>query len=231
VPAYDISAACSGYIYALSAAYDYLQTRPNGRVLVLTTEAMSKVVNEEDFTTAVLFGDAATATILYGEAHRDRAEALIHRPLISASGEDGSALAVPLPDSGGHVHMDGRAVFTEAVRRMIDMLDRACAEAGMETADLGLIVPHQANGRIVEAMRARLNGAADRVVNDVGDCGNTSSSTIPLVLSKRLQPQQSKVYVGLCSFGAGFTFAAAVVEKLQRGVGCRQQLPATHATI
>jgi 2-oxoisovalerate dehydrogenase E1 component len=212
MPAYDISAACTGYIYALSAAYDFLQTRPSGRVLVLTTEAMSTAVNENDFGTAILFGDAATATVLYGDAHRERAKALLHRPVISAAGEDGTSLAVPLPGSGGHVRMDGRAVFAGAVRRMIEMLEQACAELGIGVDDLDLIVPHQANGRIVEAVRARLNGAAGRVVNDVGDRGNTSSSTIPLVLCRLMERRLPEGKLGLSAFGAGFTFAAAVME-------------------
>lgn len=212
IPAYDISAACSGYLYALGQAFDFLQTRPQSRVLVLTAEAMSRVVDPNDFDTAILFGDAATATIVYGANHIGKSLARLHRPVLLGRGEDGSILSVPAPGGESFVKMDGRKVFAEAVRSMHGALKRACDDAGIAVGDLDLIVPHQANARIIEAVRQRL-GPAARVANDVELRGNTSSSTIPLVLHDLLSRPDAPETIGLCAFGAGFTYGAAVLRK------------------
>jgi 2-oxoisovalerate dehydrogenase E1 component len=94
---------------------------------------------------------------------------------------------------------------------MLQMLERGCVEAGLEVDRLDLVVPHQANGRIIEAVRERLGGRAT-VLNDVANYGNTSSSSIPLALSNVLAERSGRKRVGLCAFGAGFTFGAAVLE-------------------
>jgi 2-oxoisovalerate dehydrogenase E1 component len=211
--AYDVMAACTGYLYALGIAWDHLQSRPAGRVLVITTEEMSRVVNPNDFGTAILFGDAATATIVYGAEHIERARAALHRPLLSARGEDGTALRVPLGGDGEFVHMDGKKIFTEAVRRMTTILEKAVQQSGLSVTDLDLVIPHQANGRIIEAVQARLHCPAERLRNDVRDHGNTSSSTIPLALVEVLNDRISR-RIGLCAFGAGFTFGAAILHQI-----------------
>jgi len=211
IPAYDVMAACTGYLYALGIAWDHLQSRPAGRVLVITTEEMSRAVNPNDFGTAILFGDAATATIIYGAEHIERARAALNRPLLSAHGEDGTALRVPLGGDGEFVHMDGKKIFTEAVRRMTTILEKTCQQVGCSVSDLDLVIPHQANGRIIEAVQARLRCPPERVRNDVRDHGNTSSSTIPLALSKELQGARNR-RIGFCAFGAGYTFGAAILQ-------------------
>ena len=211
IPAFDVMAACTGYLYALGSAWDYLQTRPNARVLVLTSEVMSKVVNPEDFDTAVLFGDAASATIVSGSSHLAGAKMRLHRPLLAARGEPGEVLHVPHGGNGDFVKMDGKKVFSEAVRRMTTMLERACSEIGWKVEDLDLIVPHQANGRIIEAIQTRLRRSAGLVRNDVAEHGNTSSSTIPLALAK-VRRTTADQKIGICAFGAGLTFGAAVLE-------------------
>ena len=104
--AFDINAACSGYLYALQAGYDFLQSRPHGRVLVVTTEVLSPLLDPEDFDTAILFGDAASATVLYGEAHFEKARARLYRPELSAKSDVGRrAVRAPVarrlhPDAG-----------------------------------------------------------------------------------------------------------------------------------
>ena len=115
VQAFDINAACSGYLYALQSGYDYLQSRPDGRVLVVTSEVLSPLLDLDDFDTAILFGDAASATILYGEEYMDKSRAQLHRPDLSAKGDVGGALSVPLLHDG-FIQMRGRKVFSEAVR-------------------------------------------------------------------------------------------------------------------
>jgi 2-oxoisovalerate dehydrogenase E1 component len=212
MPCFDILAACTGYLYALSSAFDFLQSRPTARVLIVTAEVLSQVTNPDDFDTSPLFGDAASATILYGSALNQPCAAQLHRPLISASGEDGALIHVPAPGNG-FVKMDGKKVFADAVRQMIAMLTRACGERQLTVKDLDLIVPHQANARIIEAIRSRLAIPAERVVNRIEDTGNTSSSSIPLCLEHVLAAQPSGSRLGLCAYGGGLTFGAAIMTK------------------
>jgi 2-oxoisovalerate dehydrogenase E1 component len=209
VPAYDINAACSGYLYALAAGYDLLQSRPGARILIVTTEALSQVTDPGDFSTEILFGDAASATVLYGAEHFDGAWARLSRPVLAAVGDNGSCLRVPSPGSG-FMMMDGRVIYREAIRCMGTALARACAQEVIELENLSRVVPHQANGRIIEALRDRL-GLGQRVVNHIRHCGNTGSSSIPLVLAE-LGPSWGPGRVGLCAFGGGFTFGAAVLN-------------------
>lgn len=213
VPAYDLLAACSGYLYALSSAWDFLQTRPGAHVLVLTTEVMRQITNPDDPETSPIFGDAATATVVTTSAAPGTGLARLHRPLIDGRGEDGTTLLVPLPGSGNGVRMEGRRVFSEAVRRMNGVLADVCLEAGIGIGDLDLIVPHQANGRIIDAMRTRLKLPPDRVWNEIGEQGNTSSSTIPLALDTVLRRPGPASRIGLCAFGGGFTWAGAILDK------------------
>lgn len=206
--AYDINAACSGYLYALQSGYDYLQSTPQGRVLVVTAEVLSPLVDRSDFDTAILFGDATSATILYGEAHYEQAKARLFRPDLSAKGEDGTTLSVPLLHSG-FIQMKGQRVFAEAVRSMIASLNRVCDQQQLAVNDLNLVVPHQANQRILDAIQHRIR---PRVYSNIREHGNTSSSSIPLCLAEVLPTLKSGDRVGLCAFGGGFTFGAGILE-------------------
>ena len=212
VAAYDLQAACSGYLYALAAAFDHLQVRPDGAVLVLTSELMRRIVDIDDPATSPIFGDAATATILTGDTSMARRLALFRRPFVSARGETGKTLFVPLPGPDAHVRMDGRRIFGEGVRRMGGALREACARSGLAIEDLDLIVPHQANGRIIEALRSRLHLPAERVWNEIRFRGNTSSSSIPLALATILRQPRRPRRIGVCAFGAGYTFGGAICE-------------------
>lgn len=206
--AYDINAACSGYLYALQAGYDYLQSTPLGRVLVVTAEVLSPLLDPEDFDTAILFGDATSATVLYGEAHFDKAKARLHRPELSAKGEDGSTLTVPLLHDG-YIQMKGRRVFSEAVRLMVTSLNRACDREGLRVEDLSLVIPHQANQRIIDAIQSRIGV---RVYSNIRKYGNTSSTSIPLCLSDVFPTTKKGERLGLCAFGGGFTFGACILQ-------------------
>jgi 2-oxoisovalerate dehydrogenase E1 component len=206
--AYDINAACSGYLYALQAGYDYLQSTPQGRVLIVTAEVLSPLLDPSDFDTAILFGDATSATVLYGEAHFEHAKARLYRPDLSAKGEDGSSLSVPFRHDG-FIQMKGRKVFSEAVRSMIASLTRACQHQGLGVEDLRMVVPHQANQRILDAIQHRLGL---EVYSNIREHGNTSSSSIPLCLSELLPQLQKGDRLGLCAFGGGFTFGAGILE-------------------
>jgi len=207
--AYDINAACSGYLYALQSGYDYLQSTPDGRVMIVTAEVLSPLLNPNDFDTSILFGDATSATILYGESHFEKATARLFRPELSAKAEDGSTLSVPLPHDG-YIQMKGRRVFTEAVRSMIASLTRACERQGMMVQDLSMVVPHQANQRILDAIASRIG---IEVFSNIRHFGNTSSTSIPLCLSEVLPQLDGGTRIGLCAFGGGFTFGASILQK------------------
>jgi len=212
--AHDINAACSGYLYALQEAHDMLQHDPAAKILIVTSETLSPVLDSADPQTFFLFGDAATASLVSCERRGGNIHAIVRRPHLSALGAEERILYVPSIQSREFLEMDGKPVFRIAVRKMIDMLDRACAAESMTVDDLAMIVPHQANERIMEAIRKAIKFPTDKVFYFIRDYGNTSSNTIPLsleALSKRL-PAGDRV--GLTAFGGGFTFAAGVLEIL-----------------
>jgi 2-oxoisovalerate dehydrogenase E1 component len=214
VQAWDINAACSGYLYALQSAYDYLTNRPAARVLVLTAETLSPVLDPTDPGTLFLFGDCATASLVSREPDRPTATARIHRPVLSAKGEDASILYVPFPGAREHLQMSGQQVFRVAVRKMIDMLEQACQQANLSVDDLAMVVPHQANTRIIEAIREKIKLPPERMFNHIREYANTSSNTIPLALQTVLAKQPAGARIGLCAFGGGFTFGAGILERL-----------------
>jgi 2-oxoisovalerate dehydrogenase E1 component len=208
--AYDINAACSGYLYALQAGYDFLQSRPDSRVLVVTTEVLSPLLDRADLDTAILFGDAASATVLYGESFFERSTGKLFRPELSAKGEDGSILSVPFRDRG-FIKMQGRKVFSEAVRSMVTSLNQVCQHQGIAVDDLRMIVPHQANQRILDAIESRVSPL---VYSNICRFGNTSSTSIPLCLSEVLPEIEQGERIGLCAFGGGFTFGACLLDAI-----------------
>lgn len=206
--AFDINAACSGYLYALQSGYDFLQSRPDGRVLIVTAEVLSPLLDLDDFDTAILFGDATSASVLYGESHFERAQARLLRPELSAKGEDGSSLSVPFRH-GGFIQMKGGKVFAEAVRRMVTSLNSVCQREKLLIDQLDLVVPHQANQRIIDAIQHRIG---IEVFSNIRHHGNTSSSSIPLCLADVLPTVSKGDRLGLCAFGGGFTFGAGILE-------------------
>lgn len=210
--AFDISAACSGYLYGLQSAFDFLQSRPGARVLLVTSEVLSPLLDRGDFATTFIFGDAASATLLCGETGIDNCKLRLHRPELSAEGEPGRYLRVPAFGSEQRVLMDGAKVFSAATRRMATALKRACESREMTVNDLDLVIAHQANQRILDAVGIRLKVPAERLYSNVRNFGNTSSSTIPICLSEVFPTVRSGQKIGLAAFGGGFTFGAAILE-------------------
>ncbi len=214
-PGYDISAACSGYIYGLRAAHDFLRGRPDGRVLLVTAEVLSRLTDPDDYDTAILFGDGATATLIENCAPDSSIPGWNMRPpYISATGEDGSILAVPLAATGQFIKMQGRVVFQQAVKKMTDSLHGACALANLELDDISAIIPHQANDRILDALRRRMKVAPNRVLGNIRVFGNTSSCSIPYCLEENWQQFPNATRIALVAFGGGFTYGAAVLERV-----------------
>lgn len=218
---YDVNAACSGWLYALDTAYHTVMSKPDSKVLVVTTEALTRVVDESDFDTAILFGDAATATVMRG--HRgdladlassrpaNQPTLVLHPPELSGKADPKGVLTVGF-EGHGVITMDGRRVYTEAVRAMTHMVRQAFENSGKPIDSIDWLVPHQANRRIFESVRERLSVPADKVIDMIAQHGNTSSSSIPLSMAKsdaKFLPGQS---IGVCAFGGGFTFGAAILD-------------------
>lgn len=210
IPAYDINAACSGYLYALQNGKDYLQTRPDERVLLITAESLSKRMNLHNFDTAFLFGDAATATILYGNNHIEQSKLTIDQINLSAIAEDGSVLNIPVDETAG-ITLQGKKLFTIAVKTMSLAMHKCCQRSGIELNDIDVVIPHQANQRILNAVEHRLKLPTGFIYSNIADYGNTSSCTIPIGLAEVLPSTKSTNLVGLCAFGGGFTAGAALL--------------------
>ncbi len=211
--AYDLTAACTGYLYGLSAGYDFLRSRPSGRVMVVTAEAMSHITDPTDYFTTTHFSDAASATILYGRESGAGRWARLRRPVIGAKGEEGQVLRVELEgDSGAWSWME-KPRSAEAVPRMAEALHRACDEAGIRPADLDLVVPHQGSHTMINGLRMKLNLPEEKIYNNLKVHGNTSSSSIPLCLSELAETGGVAGRIGLAAFGGGFTFGAAIMRQ------------------
>jgi 2-oxoisovalerate dehydrogenase E1 component len=209
--AYDISAACSGYIYGLQIAYDFLQSKPTAKILLITTEVLSPKLDTSDPDTAPVFGDAATASIIVGAENADRARLKVLRLEIGAQGDSGETLKVPAQNTD-RISMDGPKVYQIAVRNMIEILKQAAAEAKIGLEKLALVVPHQANQRIINAVRQRMKLHPDKVYSNIRTNGNTSSCTIPLCLAELLGKRPKDDLIGLTAFGGGFTFAGGILQ-------------------
>jgi len=204
--AFDLNAVCSGFVYGLVVAAGLLATGLE-RVLVIGADTMSTIVDWDDRSTAILFADGAGAVVV--EATEGAGDLLGYD-----LDNDGSARHLLAADIGGFIRMDGREVFRRAVRSTVDSSLRALERAGITVDDLALIVPHQANIRIIDAVCQRLGIPAERGVVTVDRQGNTSAASIPLALADaadagRLQPGDRVLLVG---FGAGMSVASAVVR-------------------
>jgi 3-oxoacyl-[acyl-carrier-protein] synthase-3 len=205
-PAMDLNAACSGFMYAVRTAYGLLETGQR-RVLVVGAEHLSRWVDWSDRSMAVLLADGAGATVL--EYDPDGSD------LLSFSlGADGSAADLLTCEHGGFFEMDGKEVFRRAVRVVVSSAEEAMEKAGIDADQLSLVIPHQANVRIIQAACQRLGVPMERAVVVLDRYGNTSSASIPLAFADardngRVKPGDYALVTG---FGAGMTWASAVVR-------------------
>ena len=215
--AFDLLAACPGWLYALSVAQGYVESGKMTKVLAIGAEALSKIVDWNDRSTAVLFGDGAGAAIVEAVP-----EPFGFRSFVLGTDGAGAAhlsrkaIAPCLPNGAPmseNIYMNGREVFKFAVRVMDTATVRAVSEAGLTPADISLFVPHQANLRIIEAARERLGLPPERVIVTVDKYGNNSTASIPLALKTGLE--SGRIAEGdqllLVAFGAGLTWAATVL--------------------
>ncbi|WP_102125515.1 beta-ketoacyl-ACP synthase III [Deinococcus planocerae] len=216
--AFDLSTACSGFVYGLSVAQGLILAGTARRGLVVGAEALSKIVDQDDRNTAILFGDGGGAAVVgpvpqgYGFQHF----------VLGADGAGGSSLylrcAAPrLPggfEMGETVGMNGREVFKFAVRVLGDSGNEVLAKTGLSSADVDWLVPHQANIRIIEAACERVGMPLSKTVVNLGRYGNTSSATVPLALREALDDGRIRdgQQLLLVAFGGGLSWAASTMK-------------------
>jgi 3-oxoacyl-[acyl-carrier-protein] synthase-3 len=204
--AFDVNAACSGYMYGVVMAHGLIAMGAN-KVLCIGTDSLSRITDWSDRNTAILFGDGSGATVL--EATEGPGQ-LLGWDLDA----DGAAERFLYADVGDYIHMEGKEVFRRAVRIMVDSATKSMNHAGVSAGDIALVVPHQANIRIIQAACDRLGFPIERTAIVLHNTGNTSSASIPLALCDALDAGRvaDGDLVLLVGFGAGMTAASAVLR-------------------
>ncbi len=218
--ALDVTAACSGFIYGVSLAHGMIVSGQMDRVLVIGAEVLSKFVDWEDRTTCVLFGDGAGAAVLEAcpldegiLATRMRSDgALSDLLMIPGGGSRKPITENSWKEKDRCIKMKGDIVFKHAVRAMADATINVLADAGKTLEDVDLLIPHQANTRIIDAMNDRLKLPADKILVNVDRYGNTSAASIPIAMDEAVREGRVKPgdLVVLTGFGGGFTWGSVV---------------------
>lgn len=219
---FDLSAACSGYLYALETARAFVESGRHKRVLLIATEKMSSILNYQDRATCILFGDAGTATLV--EASEDESGILDSQMYLDGSGlpqlymPAGGSKLPPSEETvraGQHyVYQDGRQVYKRAVVDMAEVSAEVLKRMKLKASDIRWFVPHQANLRIIESAAQRLEFPMEKVALNIERYGNTTSATIPSALQEKIEAGQAKPgdLVLMASFGAGFTWGATLLR-------------------
>ncbi len=223
IPCFDVSAACSGFVYALQVAKDMMRSGSYRRALVVGAEKLSSVVDWSDRTTCVLFGDGAGAVLLETTAEKDvgllgnilgadgnNAE-LLH---CVGGGSAAPATADSLRDGKHFLRMNGKEVFRHAVRVMAESCERVLAKCNVKSEQVAWFIPHQANIRILEAVASQLNVGMDRFPSNLERYGNTSAASIPLAIEEAWKDGKLKHgdLVLIVAFGAGLTWGATLLR-------------------
>ncbi len=216
--AFDVQAVCTGFIYALAVADNFIRLGQARTALVVGAETFSRILDWDDRSTCVLFGDGAGAVVLQANEGNGAKESGILSTHIYSDGRYHDALYVDGGPSStgtvGHLRMEGREVFRHAVVRMSEAIDTALETNGLSVADIDWLVPHQANLRIIEAMARRLKLPQDRVVVTVDRHANTSAASIPLALCEAVRDQRirSGDLILMEAMGGGFTWGSALLR-------------------
>lgn len=215
--AFDVAAVCSGFLYGVGVADAMLRSGMATRALVIGAETFSRILDWEDRTTCVLFGDGAGAVVLEAQDVAEDGPGILatklhadgaHNELLYVDGGPSTTQTV------GHVRMKGREVFRHAVVNLADVLGSVLAEVGLTSADIDWVVPHQANQRILDATARKLGLAPERVVVTVDRHANTSAASVPLALDTAVRDGRIKPgdLVVLEAMGGGFTWGAALLR-------------------
>ena len=218
-PAFDVNAACSGFLFALSVADQFIRTGSARTVLVVGVETLTRMVDWTDRTTCVLFGDGAGAVVLKADADTGILSTHLHAdgnkrdllccPVGVSAGFDNS-----LPNAGVRITMAGNEVFKHAVKALDSVVDEALEANGLDKSNLDWLIPHQANLRIIEATAKRLDMPMERVIVTVDRHGNTSAGSVPLALDEAVRSgrvQRGQLLL-LEAFGGGFTWGSALLR-------------------
>jgi 3-oxoacyl-[acyl-carrier-protein] synthase-3 len=228
-PAFDVCAACAGYIYGLTVADQFIRGGAAKNVLVIGVELLSRVVNWSDRTTCVLFGDGAGATIIgptSPESVGDRGERGILGTNIFSDGTLAESLMIPgggsaevmdearLKDRRNTIHMKGHDIFKAAVRNLYSASQGLVDSLGVTNAQVDWVVPHQANMRIIDQVIVRAQYPKEKVLSNIECVGNTSSASIPILLDERVRDGTIKPsdLVLMCALGAGLSWGAALIR-------------------
>jgi len=220
--AFDISAGCTGFLYALSLGDSLIRSSSCEKILVVGVETLSRITDYQDRTTCVLFGDGAGSVLL----ERSEGDRGIHSTHLYSDGSRGELLYIPgggsaMPTSHASVDarahylkMDGNKVYKIAVKSLYEAALKALEHNNITSEDIALLVPHQANDRIIQAIAKRLNLPPEKVFVNIQKYGNTSSASVPIALDEANRQNRIKEneLVLLDAFGSGFTWGSALIK-------------------
>ena len=224
IPCFDLSAGCTGFLYSVDVAKNFIENGTKNNILVIGVEVLSKTINFKDRSTCVLFGDGAGATIVSRAERND-----ISRIIDSVMYADGSQSDLLYQPAGGSrmpaspetveknlhtVYMEGNRIFKNAIRSMYAATDELLRRNKLEAKDIDWIVPHQANIRIIESLADKLHFPMNKVIVNIEKYANTSSATIPIAIDEAIKDKKIRRgdLVILTSFGAGLTWGAILAR-------------------
>jgi 3-oxoacyl-[acyl-carrier-protein] synthase III len=217
--AFDVQAVCSGFVYAMTVADNFIKAGQSKRALVIGAETFSRILDWEDRSTCVLFGDGAGAVVL--EAHQQRGTREDRGVLATRIRSDGRYEDLLYVDGGpgttkttGHLRMNGREVFRHAVQKISGVIEETLVETGYSADEIDLFIPHQANKRILDGIAKKLNVAPEKIVMTLDRHGNTSAASIPLALNHAFEEHRIKEgsLVLMEAMGGGFTWGAVLAR-------------------
>lgn len=223
IMAFDMQAACTGFIYGISVCRSIIQASPASKILLVCTEALTRKLNWQDRSTCVLFGDAATACIFSSTPQKNdfkiidvlcQSDGRLKDLIIVGGGSSCQYQKDSLVDEKFFLSMQGRETYRHAVRQMVEVCKNILKRNNMTIEDIDLIVPHQANMRIIEAVGQRLKADPQKIFTNVAKYGNTSAASIPLALKEACDENYVKPNstILVTAFGAGLTWGAALVK-------------------
>jgi len=223
VMAFDISAACTGFVYLIALAKSFIESGTKKNILIIGAEKISSIIDYEDRSTCILFGDGAGAAII--SATEDKNEAIVD-VLASADGQHGELLMTPgggsknpirednVKDKLQYMKMAGNEVFKVAVKTLTNDVVQILEKNKISSSDVDIFIPHQANHRIIEAVRTKLNFPIEKTAMTIEKYGNTSSASIPMAINDMYESGRIKYgdLMLLDAFGGGFTWGSALIK-------------------